>query len=57
MFVVTLTERTPTLPEEKDVNTYTLRFTSMWEVLDFLEGAELNYTCWVNVSITFIKED
>jgi len=57
MFVVTITERTPTPPEDKDTNIYTVRKDSMFEVADFLKEQELNWTCWVHVSITFIKED
>lgn len=57
MFVLTLTERTPTRPEEKDIHTLVLRFNSMFEVLDYLEGCELNFTCWVNVNITYVAEE
>ena len=57
MFVVTLTERTPTRPKEKDVNVLTLRFDSMFGVIEWLGDCEMNFTCWVNVNITWIPED
>lgn len=57
MFVVTIIERTPTPPEDKDVAVHTLRFDSPFAVAEFIENAALNFTCFVNVNITYIPED
>lgn len=57
MYVVTLTERTPTHPEDNDVNVYTVRRDTFQGVLDFLDTAYLNYTLFVNVNVTYVPED
>jgi len=55
MFLVTITERTPT-EDGTDVNSYHVIKKDMFEVSTFLEEQELSWTVWVNVSITYIKE-
>lgn len=55
MFLVTVTERTPT-PDGTDVNSYHVIKNDMFEVASFLQDCELNWAVFVNVSITHIKE-
>ena len=57
MYVLTIVERAPTRPEEKDVNIHTIRQNTMQEVLTTLQEAEYSFTCWVSVTITHIQEE
>lgn len=54
-YVVTLTEHTPTR-DGTDINTYHIITESFLDALKILENAELNFTVFINVSITTLRK-
>ncbi len=57
MYIVTITERTPTPPEQKEVVTHHVICESMFDAVKLLEEGEMNFTCWVNVNIAYVKDE
>lgn len=51
MFIITITEHAPT-PDGTDVNSYHQHADTMQEALRILDDQDVNFTVWINVSIT-----
>ena len=55
-YVVTITERTPTPPHQRETNTYHAFCEDMFEVAEVVENFELNFGVLVSMTITPFKE-
>lgn len=56
MYCLTITERTPTPPEQKETHTYHVICEDLFEVADKLENLELNFVALVSATVTPWRE-